>query len=206
MDSYSTSDPSRYPPQEYYTLPQGAQYVADIQDIYDIREPLRVGEFSFFCRLSNSDGSETWIGGITAHTFSPDFQGSAIEPMSKEEMSKLKGKKAYEVNANMPLRNFYTNNRNEVAPTGRVVGRVVNAIGVSGRQWALVKMHDWFIKSIDPMLRLWSDAQKVLGLEIGVMKSIEGLENGVMNSIEGLEDGVMNSIERGSKRRYEDMS
>jgi len=126
--------------------------------------------------------------------------------MSKEEMSKLKGKKAYEVNANMPLRNFYTNNRNEVAPTGRVVGRVVNAIGVCGRQWALVKMHDWFIKSIDLMLRLWSDAQKVLGLEIGVMKSIEGLENGVMNSIEGLEDGIMNSIERGSKRRYEDMS
>lgn len=105
---------------------------------------MRLGQIRKFVRFENSSGEKRWIGFTSSDIFSSRWRGLGSPPIPNEPTAQLKGRLAYELEVKQPCKSDYTTDRDEVKPTGRIVGTVG---GRANDGTCIVEMESWFTES-----------------------------------------------------------
>ena len=105
---------------------------------------MRVGQIHKFVRFENSSGEKRWIGSTSSYIFSSRWRGWDSPSISEKPNELLNGRVAYEVEVRRPCKSDYTTDRDEVKPTGRIVGTVLGGVNDG---YCLVDMESWFTES-----------------------------------------------------------
>lgn len=108
---------------------------------------MRVGQICKFVPVEKPSGEMRWIGFTSSDIFSSCWRGTRLPPISDESNElneQLNGRVAYEVEVKQPCRSDYTTDRDEVKPTGRIVGTV----GGGGNEGTcIVEIESWFTET-----------------------------------------------------------